>query len=124
MLQFDKALALKFSPQILKIKMNVLIKLHLYSHTEYKNSDNKICDKALTQNLKKKAFLLNLIIYIENASSEVSCKRPPSPPPSPHSPVFLMLIIRIPDLIKYLLSELLPSCRYVNFSLKHSELVQ
>ena len=83
MLQFDKALALKFSPQILKIKMNVLIKLHLYSHTEYKNSDNKICDKALTQNLKKKAFLLNLIIYIENASSEVSCKRPPSPPPLP-----------------------------------------
>ena len=60
--------------------MNVLIKLHLYSHTEYKNSDNKICDKALTQNLKKKAFLLNLIIYIENASSEVSCKPPPPHP--------------------------------------------
>ena len=32
MLKLDKALALKFSLQLLKIKMNVFIKLHLYSH--------------------------------------------------------------------------------------------
>ena len=35
--QFDKTLAHLFSIQILKTKMNVLIKLRLYSHVDYKN---------------------------------------------------------------------------------------
>ena len=35
--QLDKTLAHLFSLQILKTKMNLLIKLHLYSHVDYKN---------------------------------------------------------------------------------------
>ena len=37
MLQLDKTLANVFSLQILKTKMNVLIKLHPHNHIDYKN---------------------------------------------------------------------------------------
>ena len=55
MLQLDKTLAHLFSLQILKTKMNLLIKLHLYSHVGDKNYENKICDKMDKQYLRRES---------------------------------------------------------------------
>ena len=55
MLQLDKTLAHVFSLQILKTKMNLLIKLHLYSHVDYKNYENKMYDKVGNQYFRRES---------------------------------------------------------------------
>ena len=46
--------------------MNLLIKLHLYSHVGDKNYENKICDKMDKQYIRRESPYSSWLFYIQN----------------------------------------------------------